>query len=387
MINMKQKLSKLPTLFKLSNRVLISLVLFFSINQFVWGNQTSPVVNELKLIMKTNPDLKKDFEDAFAVQLKSSYWYGKSMDDMYQLFERWRVFNPKYENLREYVSRFATFYSKPRHRGNIPKAINVIRDERFVTWMAKFVKSRGEYLDSNASSIIVADFAKQKDINLGIYQIPQQGYQSFNQFFTRKLKPGVRPIQSPENNSIMTSPADCNIWEQSSKLTKDSTVSVKGRQFSVSKLLDDAEIAKRFIGGRAAICFLNPENYHRFHAPINATVSASKQLDGLYFGAKGFFSNFFEFRRAFYILDTKNSGSIGMVAVGIATISSVNMSKKTGDTVNKGDEIGFFAYGGSAIVLLFEPDQLQSAIYDKTENPYSYRSIGVSMGQEIGKLK
>jgi phosphatidylserine decarboxylase len=148
-------------------------------------------------------------------------------------------------------------------------------------------------------------------------------------------------------------------------------------------LLNDAGLANRFTGGSAIACLLFPKNYHRFHAPVSGMIAASKDVDGLHYGTKGSMREFYDNHRAYYLIDTQYSGRVAFVAVGMSDINSVNMTIGAGTSVKKGDEIGHFAYGGSGIVMLFEPGIVRMS------QPAGRRAMGgisVQMGQKIGTL-
>jgi len=378
------------------NWIASSLVIFvvvtglFQVSSIAEGRQTanySQVVIALKNLFDNNPDLRNKFSTGFASQPDTSFWKGKSIIDFYPFFEEWLHFNPRLSTTREYINKFGEFYKLPHYKGNIEIARKAIRDKRFAKWLKSFVKARGDYLSSSDSKSIVADWAREKSATIGQYVVPKNGFTSFNDFFSRQIKVGARPIYAQDDASALIAPADCDVWRNSSWLSNDSNVKVKGDDYNLVQLLGDEIIASKYKNGEALVCFLNTDNYHRFHAPIAGVVTYRKDMDGLYFGMKGFTDHFHESRRSALEIRSANGRHVAISAVGIATISSVTLNKNVGTKVNKGDEIGKFEFGGSSLVILFEPGYLKSVIFDDVSAIYKFRSTRVSMGQFLGRLE
>jgi len=172
----------------------------------------------------------------------------------------------------------------------------------------------------------------------------------------------------------------------------------------VRSLLGNSQFAEKFNRGTAISCVLMPNNYHRFHAPVTGSLVESRLVEGFYFGIsngatwfnKGNtgdsdfeFSTFEDFQRAYYVYNTSR-GFVAQVSVGLAEISSVNPFIRPSDNrstwvgiegspkyegplpVTKGDQVGYFKYGGSLNILFFEPGV--------------FSSIAVLMGQRLGQL-
>lgn len=349
--------------------------------------QTVDVIEALQLLFRNEPSVKRKFENAFAAQPSSSPWHGKSLDAFYPFFSDWLKFDPLPKTAKQYEDEFKSFYFQPRGAGPIVAGLEAVRDEKFSNWLKSFVSARGAYLDSQASSSVVEAWVKENPtINLAQYIVPPEGYSSFNAFFTRSLKAGARPIDSPNDDSIVVSPADSMVWEDSNWLVdSSSTTLVKGDSYSLDSLVADPKVASRYRNGRGMIAFLNPENYHRFHSPVNGTVTHQQELDGLYFGSKGFVDYFHERRRSICELSLPSGGSVCMITVGIATISSVTLQTQLGQQVHKGMELGNFKHGGSAIVLLFTPKLLSRTLFDGTQ-PYVIQTATTLVGHRIGEL-
>lgn len=278
----------------------------------------------------------------------------------------------------------------------------VQRDEWFQLWLIRYMKFWGAYLDTtesftvkNLNSFIKYSpaFRVQDSLINGVPNDPK-GWHTFNQFFARRLNPGLRPIFSPESNAIVSSPADCKFVE-SFPITENSTIpevemKMTHRYDSIGQLLDGSPYAESFAGGIFAHYFLNTFSYHRFHAPVSGKLLESRTIQGLtildvildgsgQFSTPVSSSNGFEFyqSRGLTIFDTTGSsaGDIGLVAflpVGMGHVSSVVMTASVNREMNKGDDIGYFQFGGSDVIVLFQ--KKAQAVLDKEQVNRKYGS-------------
>ncbi len=371
--------------------------MFMSCNVFAQtaeNNAPSPVVNELKALLDNKrPDLKNSLITLInaSAKNKASYWHRhNSLEEFYKFLDTWRTYTPgTIANAQDYSERFKSLYRKKDIKNNtyyVDDGINLVRDKDFTDWMQRFVHARGVFMDSKESSAAANKWIAEGSIDMSSYQIPDGGFASFNDFFTRRLKPGARPISDPNNNAVLTCPADCRISPIPYALTSEKDVEVKGDTYNIAALLGSVELANRFAGGAAIVCLLYPKDYHRFHAPVTGTIEAKGSRDDnhYYYGFKGLVKYFSEYHRAYYLINTKNSGQVGFVAIGMSDINSVNMPLPVdlNKEIRKGDEIGYFAYGGSGIVMLFEPGVLKNTGRETAANGGRF----VHMGTKIGTL-
>ena len=125
-------------------------------------------------------------------------------------------------------------------------------------------------------------------------------------------------------------------------------------------------------------------DYHHYHAPVAGKVIMSQGFSGFYdddTDLSGLYGNLYQHRRGVYIFKNSCVGYVGMVPVGYWMVGSVNLSQKKGDIVTKGEDMGHFAYGGSAILLFFEPDRIQ-LVPDLVQNG----NYAVLIGQRIATV-
>ncbi|GAA6025233.1 hypothetical protein JCM8202_001921 [Rhodotorula sphaerocarpa] len=192
-------------------------------------------------------------------------------------------------------------------------------------------------------------------------------YRTFNEFFYRKLRPDARPPARPEDPDVVSSTADC-------RLTVFRTVDaakklwIKGRNFTVPHLLQDDSLAKQFENGEIAVFRLAPADYHRYHSPVSATVGTSKSIEGSYYTVNPVCVNedldvFTENKRDVTQLSCiRPDGSttpVAFVQVGAMLVGSIARTREEGTQMQRADELGYFAYGGSTIIALFPPGQVQ----------------------------
>jgi len=311
--------------------------------------ERSEVVQELEELLAADPDLRRRVEEALADrdERPGEIWLGMTLEGFCRFFEEWRRCLPAIEHEQSMLDHLLKL-----HRTE--KGLALVRETPFAGWLNRFARARGEFLDSPDSAALVPRWAEHPDIDLSDFVVPPGGFRSFNEFFTRRVEPGARPIASPGDDSVVASPADATV-QPALALDPEARLEVKGRSLTLAELLRGEPLAGRFRGGTAMVLFLGVKDYHRFHAPVAGRILRADRIGGLCFGCDDYPGQFFtEHPRGYFLLETRGFGLLGIVVVGIATVSSIELLRAAGDTVAKGDELGYFAYGGSAVLLLFE---------------------------------
>lgn len=188
-----------------------------------------------------------------------------------------------------------------------------------------------------------------------------EDYKSFNEFFYRALKPNARPCSAPDNSRIATSPADCRsvVFNRMDEAQK---IWVKGRDFTVQRLLGDAypEDAARYEGGALGIFRLAPQDYHRFHVPVDGVLGEPKEIAGEYYtvnpmAIRSALDVYGENVRVVIPIDSVSHGRVMYICIGAMMVGSTVITRAAGDKVARAEELGYFKFGGSTILLLFEP--------------------------------
>ncbi len=357
-------------------------------------NDCAPVLN-LKELYVSDASFRNVIKDMFA-NLRDmpdgtpNPWKGKNIDDLYDFLNEWFYFLPNTKNGLDKIIEFSMLYY------HNPYGMKFILNEPGYSWSLKFIEERGRYMDSPESAKIIDTWLEDKSIDHDDFVMPLEGFKSFNAFFTRELKPGARKIEAFDNNAVLVSPADGVINMINNDLKLKTQIPTKGRiTLNLNALLADSKYAKEFVGGTALAVFLKPDNYHHYHAPISGTVvEAREEVGDRLFGMPDIpdiinngniaynkdYSVFENFRHGYLVIKTEQFGYIGMVPIGLQTIGSVVFEERLQHVdairpvkIYKGDKVGYFAYGGSTILLIF-----QKGVFS---------ALNVKQGQQIGSLQ
>ncbi|HPF51399.1 MAG TPA: phosphatidylserine decarboxylase [Draconibacterium sp.] len=245
----------------------------------------------------------------------------------------------------------------------------------------KLVSSMGGwYMNTQQSAKRIPGFIAEHNIDITEFQ-DADTFKTFNQFFYRKLKANVRPI-----GEHLVSPADGKILVFPT-LNDVQTFFIKGSEFTLERFLQNPELTKKYSDGSMAIVRLAPPDYHRYHFPASGIASESTKINGYYYSVsplalRGSLEIFCENKREYSTLATKEYGDILIMDVGATMVGSIFQTYSPG-LVKKGDEKGYFAFGGSTLVLLFEKGKIR---FDKDllTNTQKGMETTIHMGEDIG---
>lgn len=224
---------------------------------------------------------------------------------------------------------------------------------------------QGKKFDDPASKDEIEKFIAFHRLDMSEVLLSLNEFKNFNEFFYRALKPGARPCSAPDNPKIIVSPADCRsvVFNQISQATK---IWVKGREFSMKRLLGDAypEDVERFDGGALGIFRLAPQDYHRFHIPVDGVMGEPKTIEGEYYtvnpmAIRSALDVYGENVRILVPIDTEQHGRVMVICVGAMMVGSTVITAQAGQRVKRTDELGYFKFGGSTLLVLFEPGKMK----------------------------
>jgi len=219
---------------------------------------------------------------------------------------------------------------------------------------------QGIKYDSPESTRNIQAFIDFYNLKVDEFLDPVESFKTFNEFFYRKLKPDARPIDCPDDPTRLVSAADCRlmVFETVSEATR---LWIKGRDFTIGRLLGDAyrEDAERYIGGALAIFRLAPQDYHRFHVPVDGVIGRMTDITGEYYtvnpqAIRSALDVYGENARKVVPIESPQFGRVMAVCVGAMMVGSILTTVHEGQAVVRGEELGYFAFGGSTIVVLFE---------------------------------
>ncbi|CAN1188978.1 Phosphatidylserine decarboxylase proenzyme 3 [Linum perenne] len=213
-------------------------------------------------------------------------------------------------------------------------------------------------------------------------------FKTFNEFFVRELKLGARPVAMVDQDDIAVCAADCRLLAFRSE-ADSKRFWIKGKKFSIEGLLGNEISSSNFKDGTVVIFRLAPQDYHRFHFPVSGTIEKIQDISGCLYTVNPIAVNskycnvFTENKRAVSIISTADFGKVAFVAIGATMVGSITFLKKAGDYVKKGDEFGYFSFGGSTVICVFEKDSIQ---IDEDLLANSARSVEtlVQVGMTLG---
>ncbi|WP_368489373.1 phosphatidylserine decarboxylase [Clostridium sp. BJN0013] len=248
-----------------------------------------------------------------------------------------------------------------------------------------FSKLYGYFCNSKYSKKNIYSFIKNFNINMDDYEEHADDFKCFNDFFSRTLKNNARPIDM--NKKVLISPGDgrLQIYEN---INLNKIVQIKGCTYSLYNLIDNTHIAKRFHKGTCLILRLCPTDYHRFHFIDHGVCDPTYKIRGDYYSVnpialRNIPNIFCRNKREWSIFHSKNFGDILYIEIGATCVGSIVQTYFPGKHVSKGDEKGYFKFGGSTIILFFEQNKVKihKDLLEQSRIGYETK---VLMGESIG---
>ncbi len=223
-----------------------------------------------------------------------------------------------------------------------------------------FSKLYGKAMDTSWSRKMVDDFISDHAIDMNESLKPASSFRSFNDFFTRKLKPEARPFDSDPETFCSPSDSRLLVFED---IDIDHVIQVKGLTYSLKELLRNDELSERYQGGTVLVFRLNPLDYHRFHFVDDGVAYPTVGIEGLYYSVnpvalKTIPRIYVENKRAVTKFESRNFGTVTYVEVGATNVGSIIQTHKDSTPADKGSEKGYFRFGGSTVILYVEKDRL-----------------------------
>lgn len=239
----------------------------------------------------------------------------------------------------------------------------------------------GWFMDRRISSWFVKGFIKANNIDMSDYE--DRKFCSFNDFFTRGLKDGARPVADGEDDFISPADARLSVYD----ITPERYFTVKGVDYTIADLLENKELAERFDGGKCLIFRLAVDNYHRYGWCADGQAEAPVRIKGKYHTVQPIamrrFPIFRENVREYTVVATEKFGTVVQIEVGALMVGRIVNNAPDGCTAKKGLEKGKFEFGGSTVVVLLEKDKvmLDEEFITNTQNDLE---TNVKYGEKIG---
>lgn len=225
------------------------------------------------------------------------------------------------------------------------------------------------------------------------------GFRSWNDFFTRRFKPGQRPVAEPENDKVIVNACEATPYAISSKVKRHHSFWIKSQPYSLRDLLAGDEAVEQLAGGTVFQAFLDAHSYHRWHSPISGTIRKAFIKEGTYYSeaesvgddplgpknSQGYVAH--TATRAIFLIeaDDPSLGLMGLIPVGMSEVSScvIHGEMRPGRRVRKGEELGYFQYGGSTYCLVFGPGAVSEFALEAIPDPHTESSSVVLVGAKI----
>lgn len=250
---------------------------------------------------------------------------------------------------------------------------------------AFFSRLVGRWMRRPSSAWRIAPFIQDYGLDPAEFAQAPETFENFNAFFTRRLKPEARPVNDETGAVVL--PCDGRHLAFAD-ISQADGVYVKGQRLDMDVLLGDAGLAGRFARGSAVVSRLAPVDYHRVHFPCGGIADAGYQLQGPLYSVNPLslrldLRHLLGNRRHITPVYTKEHGTVLLVCIGATCVGSLEDTFTPGE-VAKGQEKGFFAFGGSCVVTLFEPGALVLDD-DLLEQTAQGRETFARMGETLGR--
>lgn len=231
----------------------------------------------------------------------------------------------------------------------------------------------------------IAPFIAEYGLDPTEFADDPESFGSFNEFFFRKLKPEARPLDATPNSVVF--PCDGRHLGFAD-ISKIDGVFVKGQRFDLPALLGSEELAKTYSQGSLVLSRLCPVDYHRFHFPAAGTPDQSTLLNGPLFSVSPLALRknlrfLWENKRVLTKIETSDFGTILFLEIGATNVGSIHQTYPPGEPVERGAEKGYFAFGGSSTITIFEPGAITLAD-DLLEQSSQQLELYTTMGSYLG---
>lgn len=278
-----------------------------------------------------------------------------------------------------------------------PSGFSAFLNDKVNAQVAKMLNVWAGFLDSPESTYVLSDdpingwfgaeaMAEDQMKNFNTTFVckpsePYHGFTSWDHFFTREFRDGIRPIGQPDDDRFIVNACESAPYNLQYKITDRARFWIKAQPYSISHMLANDDYTPQFVGGTVYQAFLNALSYHRWHSPVNGTVIKSYVLPGTYYSearmagfdevapneSQGYITAVATRALVFIQADNPDIGLMCFMAVGMAEVSTCEIGVKDGQHLKKGDPLGMFHYGGSTHCLIFREGV--NVIFDLPEKP------------------
>ena len=291
-----------------------------------------------------------------------------------------------------------------------PAGFAAYRDPRVNAMLKKILTAWCEFLDSGDSRYVLNESrtgwkspAAIAAVGIDQYEHDPEGefwgFTSWNDFFTRRFKPDARPVASPEDDKVIVSACESTPYGIATDVQRRDRFWIKTQPYSLADMLADDESVDQFVGGTVYQAFLSATNYHRWHSPVAGTIVRAFVQEGTYYSeadtegadaveptnSQSYLAHVSA--RAIILIQADDPviGLMAFVAVGMLEVSSciINAETTPGRHLAKGDELGYFQFGGSTHCLVFRPGVIADFTIDALPQPHLPHPPLVHVGSKL----
>ncbi len=249
-----------------------------------------------------------------------------------------------------------------------------------------FSRWYGKRADDPSSRRKIAPFIADYGLDTSEFADDPSSYRTFNEFFYRKLKPDARPIAS----SDAVFPADGRHLGFPD-IDQIDGFFVKGQSFDIHALISDPALSSRYVGGTLVLSRLCPVDYHRFHFPVSGIPGETRLINGPLFSVSPIalrrnLAYLWQNKRTVTPILTETFGTVLMMEIGATCVGSIHQTYQPNTPTQKGAEKGYFAFGGSSTITIFEPGKIKLAddlLENSARQIETYARMGDCMGNTI----
>jgi phosphatidylserine decarboxylase len=347
-----------------------------------------PVIADLRDVIESDPAIFMLFNQMFE-QVPRRRPYDKDPTGKPQVRD--------YQHMLQLLNTILTHAPEFDRTGLVGCPINTIFDwsmgtaagmaaflnERVNAELKKVLNAWGRFLSSSDSTYVLSDhphkgwfgadareampdFTREFRCDPGE---PHHGFRSWDDFFTREFRAGVRPIAGPDDDAVIVNACESAPYRIARQVSFRDRFWIKSQPYSIVHMLANDELAGHFAGATVYQAYLSPLSYHRWHSPVSGTITKAYVRDGTYFAeaashgfdpagpndSQSYITEVATRALIFIEADNPDIGLMCVLAVGMAEVSSCQITAYVGQRVRKGDQIGMFHFGGSTHCLIFRP--------------------------------
>lgn len=291
-----------------------------------------------------------------------------------------------------------------------PAGFAAFRHEALNAMIRRLLGAWCEFLSSPASRYVLNDSPQgwkcasaRQSTKIDQFQIdeadPHWGFRSWNDFFTRRFRPGQRPTAGPDDPKVIVSACESTPYAIKTDIKRLDAFWIKDQPYSLQDMLAQDESVDQFVGGTVYQAFLDAHSYHRWHSPVAGKIVRSSVVPGTYYSeaesegedpegpkkSQGYLAHVATRALIFIEADDPTIGLICVMPIGMVEVSSciIRPELTPGTRVNKGDELGYFQFGGSSHCLIFRPGAISGFTLGAMPEPKNPHAPLVLVGAKI----